>query len=62
MDVSFPLSLLTNTASSNTSGIATSGPWNFKVTSDFSTGGNTFSGIVDVMPDVGLNPVATVPQ
>ena len=62
MNVSFALSLLANTASSNTSGPATSGPWNFKVTSDFSTGVNIFSGIQDVMPDVGLSPVATVPQ
>ena len=53
MDVSFPLSLLTNTASATTSGNANSGPWNFVVTSDYSIGGNTFSGLIDVMPDAG---------
>ncbi len=35
MDVTFPLSLLTNTAGPGVSGPATSGPWNFKVTTDF---------------------------
>jgi hypothetical protein len=54
MDVTFPLSSLTNTASATTSGPATSGPWNFKVTTDSSIGQNAFSGVQDTLPDVGF--------
>ncbi len=54
MDVTFPLSMLTNTASATTSGPASSGPWNFKVTTDSSIGNGAFSGLQDVMPDVGF--------
>jgi hypothetical protein len=61
MDVSFPLSILINVASTNTSGPATSGPWSFKVTDDSSLGGGSFSGVVDTMPDVGQAPGMTAP-
>jgi Concanavalin A-like lectin/glucanases superfamily len=64
MDVTFPLSLLTNIAGTGVSGPATTGPWNFKVTTDFfigngPNGGRNFSGLVDTMPNVGLAPVPT---
>jgi hypothetical protein len=58
MDVAFPVSTLVNIASSNTSGPATAGPWNFKVLAQFFSG-RTFSGITDTMPNVGLAPAST---
>jgi len=54
MNVTFPLSLLNNTASATTSGPATTGPWSFKVTTDTNIGQNEFSGVQDTMPDVGF--------
>src|SRR2546429_1420798 len=36
------------------SGPATAGPWNFKVTTDYSLGKGTFSGLQDTMPNIGL--------
>ena len=59
MDVTFPLSMLVNTVSSNTSGPATSGPWNFKVTDDSNIGTNAFTGALDYMPNLGLAPGTT---
>jgi hypothetical protein len=63
MDVTFPLSVLTNTASSTpgsaTSGPANSGPWNFKVVTFSSLGNNGFTGVTDTMPNTGLAPVPT---
>jgi hypothetical protein len=57
MDVTFPLTMLTNTASSTpgsaTSGPANSGPWNFKVTTFSSLGGGGFTGVQDYMPAIG---------
>jgi hypothetical protein len=54
MDVTFPLSMLTNTASAGVSGPATLGPWNFKVVSysKYPTSPG-FTGVQDRMPDVG---------
>jgi hypothetical protein len=54
MDVTFPLSLLTNTPTNGVSGPATSGPWNFKLTSE-----PNGSGVTDTMPNVGLVPAFT---
>ena len=53
MNVTFPLSMLTNTPSPTTSGPATSGPWRFKVTTDYSLGNGSFSGLQDTMPNIG---------
>jgi hypothetical protein len=57
MDVTFPLTMLTNTASSTpgfaTSGPANSGPWNFKVITFSSLGGGGFTGPQGYMPAIG---------
>lgn len=59
VDVTFPLSLLTNTAGTGISGSATAGPWNFKVLSQFAIPGVGLSGITDTMPNAGLIPAST---
>jgi concanavalin A-like lectin/glucanase superfamily protein len=55
MDVTVPLSTLTNAAA----GPATPGPWNFKVTTQFNLGSGQFSAITDRMPDTGTAPAST---
>jgi hypothetical protein len=59
MDVTFPLSTLNQGPVTGTSGPATAGPWNFKVITFTSLGNGTFTGELDVMPDVGSPSVAT---
>jgi hypothetical protein len=59
MDVTFPLTLLKNTATDTTSGPASGGPWNFKVTTDSSIGNNQFSGVQDTMPLAGSSASST---
>jgi hypothetical protein len=59
MDVTFPLSLLTNTPSEGISGPATAGPWNFKVLAQSFIPGIGLTGITDTMPNVGLAPAST---
>jgi hypothetical protein len=59
MDVTFPLSLLTNTPGPGVSGPATTGPWNFKVLAQFAIPGVGLSGITDTMPNAGVAPAST---
>jgi len=58
MDITVPLSMLTNTAGQGVSGPATTGPWNFKVIA-YTVLGNGTTAILDRMPDTGTAPAST---
>jgi hypothetical protein len=59
MNITVPLSMLTNTAGPGVSGPATTGPWKFKVSTYFKLDGPGFSAITDRMPDTGVVPGST---